>query len=202
MYKKVISLAAMLIVAIMLGVSAGSVLADSISPNRGVAEESSSNAPLRPVAGSHAIGSRAADSADQEDWAVRTYRGATGLNCYEVGQIRDGVFGRRGADGFRAQGRSQPSGMCTNLGDAPDGVAITIHTRGTGGPVPNRSVLYGLAQPTVESITVRGTEGTSELVPGKDGTFLRVYDGAVDFSDLEVTFHYVDGETKVLGPDE
>lgn len=201
MPKKNTQLALLLVTAIVLGIMAGSVMADSISPVSDVSAERS-NAPLRPVAGSHALGARAPDPAGQEDWTVRTYRGATGLSCYEAGQVRDGVFGRRVMGDFRAHGKEQPSGMCSDLRNVPDGVAISIHTRGSGGPTPDRSVLYGLARPEVQKITVDGPAGMSTLRPDGDGTFLRVYNGNVDFDDLKVVFHYTQGKSKVLGPSE
>jgi hypothetical protein len=62
--------------------------------------------------------------------------------------------------------------------------------------------LYGLARPEVQKITVDGPAGMSTLRPDGNGTFLRVYNGNVDFDDLKVVFHYTQGKSKVLGPSE
>lgn len=64
-------------------------------------------------------------------------------------------------------------------------------------PVPERTVLFGAAGPSVATITVRDASGERRLTPGRGGQFLTVYPASTGAADLVVEVAFRDGRTVV-----
>lgn len=185
-------------VVIALGVATGSVLAQSQDP-----QPADVLTTQRPVDGSHRIGSQADDPQGGAPWAVRTYLARDGSRCYEVGQMRGAEFGRITAGMFRAVAEDQPSGLCGDVEGSPLHALVSVQSQGDEGHVNERSAISGLAGDDVIAITVTGPDGSHELRPGADGSFLHPFPkkhGVVNLSDLNITVQYADGVTRRLGP--
>jgi hypothetical protein len=74
--------------------------------------------------------------------------------------------------------------------------------RGTGsGRSTDRTIVYGIALPTVELISIGMPDGSSRRATvDNNGTFVRALKGDYRLRDLDVTYQYSDGCSKRLNP--
>jgi hypothetical protein len=149
--------------------------------------------------GTEVIEGHVKDPRGQAPWAVRRYRGQTGLDCIDAGQARNGSFGRATTGKFTAS-EGLPTGLCAPLADAPDGAIVAFRqvAQEPGATSPDTSILYGVAEPNVRRVIARDSGGTRTLDVGARGTFMTVYTGVRGFSDVEVSFEYADGTKKTV----
>jgi hypothetical protein len=137
-------------------------------------------------------------------WAIRrfdtTFTSRKGKQtpgtCYEAGRVQDGTFGWIGPDGtFTAT----PPGRGLNPMHCPTAKMLdrlealvsgfaTITTPPGGSPQPDRSVIWGIAQPQIVKITVPG----KPPIPTR-GPFLTVETGSLPGALLERTLERADG---------
>lgn len=193
--KEYAVLTATLLVTVVAGVALGSTVVSARQPS-----EEPDDRQYRPVSGSHVIGATVADVAQESPWAVRTYRGQTGLTCFESGQVRDGAFGRKIVGEFRAFPESEPTGVCGETDTSPTDTMMVFDGRGTGeGSTIDRSILSGVAGDSVASVTVTRGGTSQRLTPsGANRTFLTVFDGKVGFADVVISVTFRDGTTQAL----
>jgi hypothetical protein len=187
---------ALLMVMVLAGIAVGSTVV-AASP-----EPEPDDTALRPASGTHRFGAATPDPAGEGQWTVRRYRGQTGLDCYEVGQVEGGRFGNHVAGTFRAWPSDEPTGLCGHLGDNPTGTLTAAMRRGTGsGRTTDRTIVYGIALPTVELISIGMPDGSSRRATvDNNGTFVRALKGDYRLRDLDVTYQYSDGSSKRLNP--
>ena len=144
--------------------------------------------------GSVAVDARAADPGGGPGWAVRRYRGQTGLACVEAGRFDGVAFGR--AD---ARGRVEPlpaldAGSCVD-GPAEPLARLVNRYPGREGQEA-RTVVFGLAAQEVVEVTVATPGGPVELPLGRRRTFILALSGLVDVESLVLEAELTDGTTR------
>lgn len=192
-----------LLLAIAVGVASGTAMSSGgsplapVAPNGAETEDRSAN----PVAGSQAVEGNIADPGGEDAWAVRRYRGETGLTCVMVGQRRGSAFGRTTNGRFLEAPEDVPAGVCGSLDDMPLQAIVNVHKRATSdGTRFDRSVLYGAVSKKVVSITANGPDGERSVAIGPRRTFVSVYQGDHGFEDIAVTLTNKDGTSTTLKP--
>jgi len=154
---------------------------------------------FRPQPGSERLGALHADPLAGPRWAVRVYRGQTGLSCLEVGRLNGRSFGGLRPDGTVIDVPIEESGSCGDL-DA-DGVqfgAVTLSSGANGGQ-GERTVLFGRAVDQVRGLKLQRA-GDSRAVPlGPERTFIVVIVGQADPRAFELRADLEDGSTRSFG---
>jgi hypothetical protein len=108
-------------------------------------------------------------------WSVIVFKGPDGRSC--------AAFGRN--DNGR---RSYEGRTCVALDQVPAGLQIT---RGSG--PDSRTIVHGLAGPTVRAISVTSPAGTETLDIGPHGGFIKVFGPSVTIQDIHVDAALEDG---------
>lgn len=183
--------------AVVAGVVAGSVI---VQAHPSVAEQPNEAMNRPDPAAPQYVEGESPSRAGTDRWAVRLYRSEEGRDCLMVGELAGGRFGRTVRGQFVPAPPDVPGDTCANWDHAPLGVAVALHQRGAGyGEAVDRSVLYGLADASVASITTIDDDGTQrEAAIGPRRTFVLAFDGKRDLSDMTVRVAYRDGSTADL----
>lgn len=140
-----LKLAAAILVAAAVGVSAGSaVVGQGVTPT-----------PLspKPELGSDSIDQTVPDPRAGPGWAVRTYTSTTGAACVELARISQGRFGRIDDGGAFHELPLDEGGTCGDLGAEP--IILAVNSYPTGERREARTVLFGRASPTVSDVLVQ-----------------------------------------------
>lgn len=124
-------------------------------------------------------------------WAVRITPTPLGRRCVTVGRTDGAAFGPVNAAGVILDTGPSFSGSCAQPGDEPVQVAVARYP-GTAASSA-RTVLFGVAEAEVTSITVTHAGATTPVVPDGYGTFLLVRDGEPDDELWAVTVTLTDG---------
>lgn len=134
-----------------------------------------------PLPGSeHLAGLDAPDpDSGEPPWDLRLSRTAAGETCTAVGQVLGGQFGIVGLDHVF---RDLPLGGVDACGVPPPGTPVLAGVRTFVGRTPSqvRTVVDGVAGPSVRSVIVYGPGGARRLPLGPDGSFITVYAGYVE----------------------
>lgn len=150
----------------------------------------------RPLVGSDRLtGVQTADPQGGPDWGMRLSQSESGKTCYAVGRVVDGRIGLIIDGTFRALPLRGP-GYCSTLNQT---LPYTMNgtTVGDDGASDERSAIYGLALPTVRSITFDDGRSRRTVEPNSDGAYLAVFDGRPS---VTRTFTYTDGQQEVIRP--
>ena len=136
--------------------------------------------------------------AGEPAWDIRLSRTAAGETCTAVGQVLGSQFGIVGLDHvFRAL----PLGGVDACGVAsPDGPLLLAGARVFVGADPSqaRTVVNGVAGPSVRSVTVYGPGGTRRLRLGPEGSFITVYRGYTEEVRPRIMVAMDDGRNRAI----
>lgn len=197
-FKRAVGVALILGITAAGGAGAGTALSAMLASPISDAPD---DAQLKPKYGTLYVEGNVADAAGEAPWAVRRYTGQTGLDCFEPGQVKDGIFGSVHNGRFFPAAEDEPNGSCADLQsseNAPDGVVVSILRRYDGDSVAQRSVIYGLARPAVTMIEATVGAKTRTIRVGPQGTFLFVYAGEVTFENASIRYRYGTGRSTEL----
>jgi hypothetical protein len=134
----------------------------------------------RPASSSSADATQPDPDGKGPPWSVIVFKGPDGRQCAAFGR---NVDGRRSYEGR----------TCVALGQVPAGLQIT---RGSG--PDSRTIVHGLAGPTVRAISVTSPAGTETLDIGPHGGFIKVFDPSVTIQDIHVDAALKDGSAVQL----
>jgi hypothetical protein len=134
---------------------------------------------------------RAADPAGGPPWALRVARSRTGLLCGTVGQARGGQFGLVGLDG---RFRVLAEGVVDGCGHAP---MIGTRVFAARRPADVRTVVNGVAGPSLRSVTVAAAGRRRSLEVGPDGSFLLALRGYPEDIGIDVRLVFAGGRREV-----
>ncbi len=112
------------------------------------------------------VGSAAEDPGGGPPWVVRAYTNASGLECVQVGRLRDGVFGQVQGGQFRAMPNSAPGTCATATARGPLIAVRRVTSR--------RTLVFGLAA-SREPVIVRAGDRRQRVVPTGLGAFVAVF---------------------------
>lgn len=179
-----LKLAAAILVAAGVGVSAASALVDQrVAPTPQSPE---------PEPGTDSIDQIEPDPQGGPDWAVRVYTSTTGAACVELGRISQGRFGQIDAGGAFYGIPLDEGGTCSDLTGEP--VILAVNTYPTEGQRDARTVLFGRANPTVTDVLVqRGGSPRAHPHTGAAGGFILPLPGTVSPSALPTVITLSDG---------
>jgi hypothetical protein len=181
---RVLKLAAAILVAAAVGVSAASAVV-----GRGGAPVVQSP---EPELGSDSIDRTAPDPRGGPDWAVRVYTSTTGSACVELGRIEAGRFGQLDADGAFYDLPLDEGGTCGDL--AADPVILAVNSYPPRERRDARTVLFGRASPNVTDVLVtHGKSPAAHPGAGPAGGFVLAMAGAVSPSTLPTVVTLRDG---------
>ena len=125
-------------------------------------------------------------------WTIRVSRSETGLQCSTVGQVEGGAFGLVGLDG---QFREVPESNADACGQPDTLLGTRIFAAKRSRDV--RTVLYGVAGPDLERVTVALAGGEPRTVPhAPDGAFVFVLRRYPEDARPTVTLRMKDGTTR------
>lgn len=142
-------------------------------------------------AGSVTTGSTVADTHGGPPWAVRIFDGDTAYRCILAARTDGKAFGPVDADGRIQDIGAIPSGSCGDPSAEPLQTAVIRYadSDGTGA----RSVLFGVADASVKSITVVSTGFDGDVTPDASGTFAVVTDGLAPQGSWTIAATLADG---------
>jgi hypothetical protein len=147
------------------------------------------------AASSRVLGLRAADPADQPDWALRISRSQTGLVCSTVAQVQDGDFGIVGLDGkFREVAEGAVDGCGERRENAMSLLGARVFDADRRPDV--RTLVYALAGPTLRTVRVRGEGRVFRPEVGPEGTFLLALRGYPEDLALTIRLIFADGHVE------
>ena len=125
-------------------------------------------------------------------WTIRVSRSETGLQCSTVGQVEGEAFGLVGLDG---QFREVPESNADACGQPDTLLGTRIFAAKRSRDV--RTVLYGVAGPELERVTVALAGGAPRTVPhAPDGAFVFVLGRYPEDARPTVTLRMKDGTTR------
>ncbi|MDX6726485.1 MAG: hypothetical protein QOK49_1290 [Baekduia sp.] len=116
----------------------------------------------------------ARDPAEREPWGLRVYTSKQGRSCLLVGRIVGGRLGRLQSGRF-AELPSDAAGSCGDLTRDHVMIVAQSYPLMAGG----RTVLFGLADRTIQRLDLLAADGTPRRVPiAADGTYALALSGA------------------------
>lgn len=127
---------------------------------------------LAAIADPGQTGATVADPRGGPPWAVRISASATGLRCVTVGRTDGRAFGPVTASGDILDTGPAASGSCADADTEPLQVALA-HYADTAGTGP-RTVLFGVADASVQSVEVAAPAGVGPVVLDDRRTFVVV----------------------------
>lgn len=144
-------------------------------------------------AGSDTIESQQADPTQRgaPGWGVVVFTAKNGQTCAAPGRLGNGALGQLREDGSVMPYPIENGASCINFADAPAGAQVSTGRYG-------RTVVHGLAGPTIASVTLKTPSATRMLPIGPRGSFLAVLANAEPPSALTVTVKLKDGSAKTL----
>ena len=141
------------------------------------------------------VAARRRSRAGQPPWAIRVARSRTGFLCSTVGQVVDGQFGLTGMDG---KFRLLPERIVDSCGETRTNAASLVGVRVFDAKrrTDLRSVVYGIAGPTLKEATIvaGGQTRAAELTDG--GLFLVSLQGLPEDIGVRVSLRFEDGHTE------
>jgi hypothetical protein len=101
-------------------------------------------------------------------WGLLSYQDTRGATCVIPGRLLGGRIGRISGGQFAAYGQSPPGAEC----GTPAGDPLLLWTRSYSMGDGTRELLYGIADRSVTTLRLLGSDATVPIAP--DGTFLVV----------------------------
>jgi hypothetical protein len=180
-----LKIAAALVVAVVAGVAAGSVV------SAGTAAEQPSAGRDELPAGKIETGARVADPRGGRPWAVRIFDGDRSPRCIAVGRTDGQAFGPADASGAIHDTGAVASGSCADPSEEPLQLARASFADSAGsGP---RSVLFGVADASVATVAVVAAAGRRPVRLDASRTFLVVSVGLQRAGSTTVEVRLSDG---------
>jgi hypothetical protein len=116
----------------------------------------------------------ARDPAEREPWGLRVYTSKQGRSCLVLGRVVDGRLGRLQSGRF-AELPSDAAGSCGDLTRDHVLIVAQAYPLMAGG----RTVLFGLADRTIQRLDLLAADGSARRVPiAADGTYAVALPGA------------------------
>jgi hypothetical protein len=139
----------------------------------------------------------ATDPFQKQPWGLRTFRSARGETCVTAGRI---VAGRLSVirNGQFKELPTRTAGLCGPLDT--DHVVVTVRDYADSEVKGGRTVLYGVVDRTITSLTVRLDNAGTPLDVAADGSFIAVRRGVDAFHGAQLVFEGPGGHrTQPLG---
>jgi hypothetical protein len=116
---------------------------------------------------------RSADPVEGLPWGVRLYTSAAGQSCVVLGRLAKGHLGIVQGGRFSDLPSDAP-GVCNDL----ERLHVLATIRSYGNVTGGRTVLYGVVDRTIRSLTMVTSTAEARLIPiAADGTFITVLIG-------------------------
>lgn len=137
---------------------------------------------------------KAGDPREPIRWGMRLYTSASGDACVVLGRLVDGRLGLVQSGRFKRL-PAGATGVCSDLTKMH--VLVTLRRYGDVVIPGGRTVLYGVTDRTIRSLTIRSLPARRQPVPiAADGTFIAVLDGPNKLRNAQLIIDGVSGRTK------
>lgn len=168
------------IVATLLGVATVAGAARLITTGEPLLDQRSTGTQYRPVAGAPVLDSQARDAERNVTWGVGVYKGENGQACAIAGEVVGRALGRIEGGVFHPYERDF-AGACGDLGK----LSTFSDLLRVPGAHP-RTIVYGRVRAGQEVVSVTHEGRTQPAKVGRGGGFLFVFEGRLDFADVQV----------------